>query len=96
MESIRYEQQTAAGMEDATMSRMIDANNYNNGEGRNDFMIDLSMATQILAQKGYATRNTDDEIQMYFRIFDHGNKGYILHCKIYNVFKMRSRLQNGK
>lgn len=71
VESIRYEQQSAA-VEDA----MIHTNNNNSNETTNS-MIDLSMATQILAQKGYATRNTDDEIQMYFRIFDHDNKGCI-------------------
>lgn len=39
--------------------------------------IDLPMAIHILARKGYANRNEEDEMQMYFRIFDHGNKGYI-------------------
>lgn len=39
--------------------------------------IDLSTAVQILSQKGYANRSEEEETQMYFRIFDGGNKGYI-------------------
>lgn len=39
--------------------------------------IDLPMAIQILSQTGYARRNTEDEMQLYFRIFDHGNKGCV-------------------
>mmetsp|Transcript_22535 Transcript_22535/g.48550 ORF Transcript_22535/g.48550 Transcript_22535/m.48550 type:complete len:231 (+) Transcript_22535:83-775(+) len=39
--------------------------------------IDLSTAIQILSQRGYAYRSEEDEMRMYFRIFDGGNKGYI-------------------
>ncbi|KAL7540675.1 hypothetical protein ACHAXR_010295 [Thalassiosira sp. AJA248-18] len=48
--------------------------NHNANERRR---IDLSTAVQILSQKGYANRNEDDEMHIYFRIFDGGNKGYI-------------------
>ena len=42
-------------------------------------IIDLSMATQILASKGYATqqRNVKEEAKIYFRLFDVNHKGYI-------------------
>eukprot|EP00985_Skeletonema_marinoi_P024738 scaffold17487_cov133-Skeletonema_marinoi.AAC.6 len=41
--------------------------------------IDLSMAMQILAAKGYATqqRSSEEEARMYFRLFDVNDKGYI-------------------
>lgn len=39
--------------------------------------IDLDMTLRILAKKGYSTRNIQDEIDVYFRLFDEGNKGYI-------------------
>ena len=53
-------------------------NNSNGGSGGDDQkLVDLSAAIQILSQRGYARRNAEDEIQMYFRIFDGGNKGYI-------------------
>ena len=34
----------------------------------------LSMAIQILSEKGYAKRNTEDKIQVYFCILDGGTK----------------------
>mmetsp|Transcript_21718 Transcript_21718/g.32712 ORF Transcript_21718/g.32712 Transcript_21718/m.32712 type:complete len:227 (-) Transcript_21718:94-774(-) len=42
--------------------------------------IDLSMAMQILAAKGYATqqRSSGEEARMYFRLFDVNDKGYII------------------
>mmetsp|Transcript_4921 Transcript_4921/g.10291 ORF Transcript_4921/g.10291 Transcript_4921/m.10291 type:complete len:227 (+) Transcript_4921:67-747(+) len=41
--------------------------------------IDLSMAMQILAAKGYATqqRSAEEEARIYFRLFDVNDKGYI-------------------
>ncbi|KAL3776785.1 hypothetical protein HJC23_011914 [Cyclotella cryptica] len=39
--------------------------------------IDLDMTLRILAKKGYSSRNTQDEMEMYFRLFDGGEKGYI-------------------
>lgn len=39
--------------------------------------VDLQTAVGILARKGYGERDFEKEIQMYFRIFDGGNKGYI-------------------
>jgi Ca2+-binding EF-hand superfamily protein len=39
--------------------------------------VDVSMAIAILAQRGYTQRSVEEEIAMYFRIYDHGNKGYI-------------------
>ena len=42
-----------------------------------DGSIDLSMAIEILYQKGYKKRNSDDEARIYFRLFDVNDKGYI-------------------
>ncbi|KAL9182273.1 hypothetical protein ACHAXT_012925 [Thalassiosira profunda] len=39
--------------------------------------IDLQMAAAILAKKGYANKNEEDEMQIYFRVLDGGNKGHI-------------------
>ena len=58
-----------------------DENDGSNGEAEADAKerrkVDLSAAIQVLSQKGYAQRNSDQELRMYFRIFDKGNKGYI-------------------
>ena len=45
----------------------------------NNQRIDLSMAMQILARQGYATkeRKSEDEMRIYFRLFDVSDKGYI-------------------
>ena len=39
--------------------------------------IDLEMTIRILLQLGYAHRNADDEILMYYQLFDNNNKGFI-------------------
>lgn len=39
--------------------------------------VDLSMAMEIILRKGYDRRDPEDEIRMYFRIFDGGNKGHV-------------------
>ena len=52
-----------------------DATTINDANERRQ--IDLPMAIDILAQSGYANRNEEDEMKMYFRILDHGNKGCI-------------------
>lgn len=44
---------------------------------RGERWIDLSMTISILAKRGYGKRSTSDEVQMYFRLFDRDNKGYI-------------------
>ena len=48
-------------------------------EAINNHRIDLSLAMQILARQGYATkqRNSEDEMRIYFRLFDVNDKGYI-------------------
>ncbi|EED87690.1 predicted protein, partial [Thalassiosira pseudonana CCMP1335] len=46
-------------------------------EDRQQERVDVSMAIAILAQRGYTQRSVEEEIAMYFRIYDHGNKGYI-------------------
>ena len=56
-----------------------DSNNYNRRQ------IDLSMATQILYQVGYDKRNMENEIQMYFEIFDGGRKGFITIQDLHRV-----------
>ena len=43
----------------------------------NNRRLDLSMATQILYRVGYDKRDIENEIQMYFEIFDGGRKGFI-------------------
>jgi Ca2+-binding EF-hand superfamily protein len=35
------------------------------------------MTIRILLQLGYAHRNADDEILMYYQLFDNNNKGFI-------------------
>ena len=55
-------------------------NNYQNApnnNANNRRQVDLSMATQILYQVGYDKRDIENEIQMYFEIFDGGRKGFI-------------------
>ena len=47
------------------------------GRGENGTRIDLPMAAEILAGRGYASRSVDHEMKMYFRIFDGGNKGHV-------------------
>jgi Ca2+-binding EF-hand superfamily protein len=39
--------------------------------------IDLPLVVAILTKRGYGQRSTSDEIQMYFRLFDRDDKGYI-------------------
>lgn len=39
--------------------------------------IDLETACYILHTRGYSSRNAEDEMQSYFRLFDRGNKGYV-------------------
>ena len=48
-------------------------------EAINNHHIDLSLAMQILARQGYATkeRKSEDEMRIYFRLFDVSDKGYI-------------------
>lgn len=46
-------------------------------ERNTNYQIDLSMAIHLLTQMGYAHRNADDEMKMYFRSLDVGNKGYV-------------------
>ncbi len=57
----------------------VGANNITSApsDERNMHQIDLSMAARLLSQLGYAHRNIDDEMKMYFRLFDVGNKGYV-------------------
>lgn len=63
----------------AGMVEMLWEERHPDGEAAADERrkIDLSMATEILAKRGYARRNEEDEMRMYFRIFDGGNKGHI-------------------
>ena len=46
-------------------------------ERKNNYPIDLTMAIHLLTQMGYAHRNVDDEMKMYFRSLDVDNKGYV-------------------
>lgn len=39
--------------------------------------IDLPIVISILAKRGYGRRLVNDEINMYFRLFDRDNKGFI-------------------
>ena len=48
-----------------------------NNNANNRRQVDLSMATQILYRVGYDKRDIENEIQMYFEIFDGGRKGFI-------------------
>lgn len=51
----------------------------NDSESNNDG-IDLSMTLKILAAKGYATQqrnNSEEEMRIYFRLFDVDDKGFI-------------------
>lgn len=52
----------------------------NNSESESNDGIDLSMTLRILAAKGYATQqrnNSEEEMRLYFRLFDVDDKGYI-------------------
>ncbi len=51
-----------------------------NSEYESNDGIDLDMTIQILAAKGYATQqrnNSEEEIRLYFRLFDVDDKGYV-------------------
>ena len=57
----------------------VGANNITSApsDERNMHQIDLSMAARLLSQLGYAHRNIDNEIKMYFHLVDVSNKGYV-------------------
>ena len=52
-----------------------DATDDNGDDG--GLMIDLEMTIRILLQLGYAHRKNEDEILMYYQLFDNNNKGFI-------------------
>ena len=52
-----------------------DATDDNGDEG--GLMIDLEMTIRILLQLGYAHRKNEDEILMYYQLFDNNDKGFI-------------------
>lgn len=68
-------------LEDSTRMKTEDANiniqTPNDERKINYHRIDLSTAKQLLTKLGYAHRKVDDEMKMYFRSLDIGNKGYI-------------------
>ncbi|EJK61995.1 hypothetical protein THAOC_17417 [Thalassiosira oceanica] len=39
--------------------------------------IDLEAVCYILHKRGYSSRNAEEEMQSYFRLFDRGNTGYV-------------------
>ena len=39
--------------------------------------IDLEAACYILHTRGYSSRDAEEEMRSYFRLFDRGNKGYV-------------------
>lgn len=62
--------------DDSTSSIHDDATDSNVGEEGN-LMIDLEMTICILLQLGHAHRNDEDEILIYYQLFDNDNKGFI-------------------
>lgn len=65
--------------DDSTSSIHDDATDNNNvGEEEGNLtIIDLEMTIRILLQLGYAHRNDEDEMLMYYQLFDNNNKGFI-------------------
>ena len=62
---------------DLSTSSINDDTNDNNVGEEGNLIIDLEMTIRILLQLGYAHRNADDEILMYYQLFDNNNKGFI-------------------
>jgi Ca2+-binding EF-hand superfamily protein len=61
----------------STSSINDDATDNDDVGEEGNLKIDLEMTIRILLQLGYAHRNADDEILMYYQLFDNNNKGFI-------------------